>query len=311
MTSNDDIQNRMLLENKSLLLIIPFYNGLKYTNRLIESIVSTNIGIPFKILFVDNSELNHRINGRFGENQNIIVIETDPRVGYGRACNLGFQYAIDMNFSHAMIVNQDGYFHFGAINSMMNCINFNERSIVTPIIVEYDSNKIEPFYIEHYFKLVPELISDLLFRKKLENYNIPQLNGACFLYDVNELKEFSFLFDEIFHMYFEDEDLYIRLKNKGFQIILNPKSFFHHHHSNTNESLHNFQFILNKKISEGIYFLKNHSGKLRHKLVKLILKSLRNMVFELLTFRYKNLLIEAAMLYNIMLKISKIEKNNS
>lgn len=58
-------------------------------------------------------------------------------------------------------------------------------------------------------------------------WEVESVNGACYLCAVNIFKDMG-LFDEEYHMYAEENDLYLRIRKAGYKIILTNVRYWHY-----------------------------------------------------------------------------------
>lgn len=215
-------------------IIIPFYGGSGYLEKLLNSIFSDSPEMDTKVYIVDNSKAEERLSINFVNDDRVAVINTQTGIGYGKACNIGYKKCLEDGRTIAVIVNQDGYFESGAlfllVQSLVN--GSNDYIAAMPLLTEYDNKNVEWFFIYVYLSKMPGMVSDLFAGKVNNYYEMPDLCGACFAIKINEFHQ-EFLFDPIYHMYFEDADLYKRLQLIKYKVMIVPTAIFHHTHSNT------------------------------------------------------------------------------
>ncbi len=166
----------------------------------------------------------------------VVRMRTKPYIGFGKACNAGYEYFKKRDFEFVLISNQDGRFGKDLISKLIQPLVSDKLILLSsPISSRYNSFQIEPFYIQYYLKDCENLIADLLFNKDRKDfYETKSVTGACLAIRVSPLFEKK-LFDEVFFMYYEDEDLCRRVIMSGFKIVLVPNALFFHQHSNTSE----------------------------------------------------------------------------
>lgn len=240
-------------------IVIPFYDGLDYLDKLTSSIYDSIMDGYFnvEILLVDNSPTNYKdeINKRF---PSVKYARPGINIGYGKASNEGYRYFKERVFDYVIVSNQDGYFHKNLIESLISPFIKDESILLTaPLLYTYDDNQVESFFIEYYLKFVPEFISDLLLKKDISDYYITKdISGACFAIKLdNKLFELN-LFDPNFHMYYEDVDLCNNILKAGKKIALVTKATFYHHHSHTTDMRNSTRITKWKAASEMYYRFK-------------------------------------------------------
>ncbi len=241
-------------------IIIPFYGGNRYLKRLISSMCLDDGIYDKKVFLVDNSLPTEKVDLNILEGDvNVEIIESGVGLGFGKACNIGFNRCKELGFDYILIVNQDGYFHQNTLNLMIyTLVNNKDVSVALPVLMELDSNKVESFFTHVYLTPLTDLVSDLLVNKVKSFYPINSICGACLILRVSDYREFDYLFDPLFHMYYEDEDLCLRLRGLNLNMIIIPDAIFHHFHSNTNNYANaSFADLLMRFRSRQIFQLKN------------------------------------------------------
>jgi GT2 family glycosyltransferase len=248
-------------------IIIPFYNGIKYFDKLFESIneAKNQLDTKYKlsIILVDNSKSN---NLQFFKTymENIIYLREAENLGYGKACNVGYRYCKNNNFKLILITNQDGYLDKYCLLHLINVMNSDKQVAITSSLpLTYDSKQIEPFFIKYYLQFVPDLVTDRVINKiyKSKGYEITKIPGVCFLFRLDGVFQELNLFDEKFYMYFEDEDLCKRVLDLNQKILLMPDAIFYHQHTHTTDKNNAKDIQFQNEISGQLYRIKHSENK--------------------------------------------------
>ena len=293
---------------RKIAVVIPFYDGAAYLPSLIDSI-NDNMDHHYelRIFVIDNSVAAKKLPVS-AQYKNTTVINAGEGLGYGKACNIGFKKSIEEQFDLLMIINQDGYLAKGALQKMISELETDDDFVATmPLLTEYGSDKVESFFTQVYLVPMPELVSDLFAGKTKSHYTMHTLCGACFLMKLNPVRHWPWLFDEIFHMYYEDVELYERWLNLGKKLILIPAAVFHHSHSNTNESIQTIGSMAEKRASHHIFFLKNKKTSISGWL----LLEIRTFIGQLLKFEFKPMAVEFSSLLKVIKRSKQINKRRS
>ena len=78
--------------NPKLLTIIVTYNGIRWIDRCIDSVIGSSVHSD--IIVIDNGSTDgtqERIRERWNE---VLLIQSDENLGFGRANNIGFDHAL-------------------------------------------------------------------------------------------------------------------------------------------------------------------------------------------------------------------------
>jgi GT2 family glycosyltransferase len=243
-------------------IVIPFYNGHQWLNRLVQAFDNASHGYECTLFIIDNSPGNLTVEVGLSTGISVEVIREKPGLGYGKACNVGYQRCKERGFEYIIVANQDGYVSQNFIREILNPFHQDDRVLMTaPLLRMYGSEAIEDFFIKFYLSQVPELISDLIDGTGRSYYEMKRISGACFAFRLKtNLYRYPYFFDPLFHMYYEDEDLCQRVHQAGGKIVLIcPSAVYYHQHSHTTD-LDNIQSIESDKlVSEKILRLKNGS----------------------------------------------------
>jgi len=297
---------------KKVGIIIPFYGGSSYLERLISSMDLDNEIYNKKLFIIDNSLPDEKIDrSKFDNNSQIEIIDVGVGLGFGKACNIGFNKCKEDNCEFIIVVNQDGYFASNSINLMIDTLEKHlDISVAVPVLKELNSDRIESFFTHVYLTPLTDFVSDLLTNEVKSFYQINNLCGACFIMRVSDYNYFDYLFDPLFHMYFEDEDLCLRLKRMNRKLIIIPQAVFHHFHSNTNNySKESISGLITRFRSRQIFQLKNKKKITFKVFFGFLLLELNRTLEYLLHLEFKLMFVQLMSTISVIVNIPKVRKN--
>lgn len=295
-------------------VIIPFYGGQEYLPKLLDSIFNNidNMSSIF-VYVIDNSIPEERLTHDFSYN-NVEVIEVNTGLGYGKACNIGYKKCQEDAVDIAVIVNQDGYFKAGALVHLVNTLINSNNDIISamPLLTEYESDSVEAFFINVYLSKIPAIVSDMFAGIMKKYYEIPDLCGACFAIKLTDFKDQPFLFDPIYHMYFEDADLYQRFKILNKKVILVHSAIFHHKHSHTaNINSRSIKESVDFKVSSYLHSIIYSPRKFIRSIIGWLLLEWKRLVENMLLLNIRGLAEEVLACFGVFKKLSIIYKRKS
>lgn len=90
-----------------LLVIIVTYNAMPWIKRCIESILNSTI--PSDIVLIDNGSSDGTQTYIKHNYPKTIFIQSNENLGFGKANNIGLQYALDHNYDYVYLLNQDAW----------------------------------------------------------------------------------------------------------------------------------------------------------------------------------------------------------
>jgi GT2 family glycosyltransferase len=285
-------------------VVIPFFDGHIFMDKLLQELEGDR-DFELFVFIVDNSKLSQKITVKPRANFPLEILSVGEGLGYGRACNLGYNTCRERGLDYMVVMNQDGFLPIVSLSNLIHVLRAVGASITMPIMMEYNSNNIESFYIDVYLSKIDGLISDSLRRDVKSAYPLSDLCGACFALDLKRYHE-DILFDELFHMYFEDGDLALRISNTGQQMVLVPNAFFHHAHANTNEEIQTIKKRGIQRSSHMLFQLKFQKGSLFKLMLGWFFLELGNLISLLLKLNVRGFVIEVNACILTIIKIPKL-----
>lgn len=231
-------------------VVIPTYNGKKHLEELLPSLDRALEGIPSsEIVIVDN----HSTDGTeeyIAQTYPQIVFEPLPdNYGFTKAVNHGAHKAKGRLI---LMLNNDCFLTKTAINQMSTFLHNYPEYIATQPIVYKQNNTIEnigftldltrayALPVTHTHFLKGKLYKDSLHARSRQqvfqqNY-LYGLSATCLLIHKDIFMDIG-LFDESFHSYLEDVDLFLRLALSGYQYAPCLEAHCTHKHMGTSSKM--------------------------------------------------------------------------
>lgn len=207
--------------NETVHIVVPYYRGERFIFKCVGSLLQQTV--PTMIWVVDNdpSGLQHAFDP-----ERVNVIRTKKGIGYGRAANIGVYRAISEGASKLVVSNQDVIFEREAIEKLRIS---NSSDIYLPVILNYGDDNLSTYFVRVSEQKNGLKVSDIDTEADRE---IPVKHGygACLAFSGKLVDEIG-LFDPVFLMYGEDEDLFHRVRKAGGELKLCTGSRVHHYHS--------------------------------------------------------------------------------
>lgn len=282
-------------------VIIPTYNGKKllqqslpFLERSLQTISS------FEIIIVDNHSTDETEVLIAHEYPHIIYEPLSDNYGFTKAVNHGAHKA---KGRFLLFLNNDCFLEENTIQQLMNFLHTNPHYIATQPIVKNKSNNIEqigytidlararahPVRDPSYFHKNIDILNQphqSLEHHVFKNKSVYGLSATCLLIHKDIFMDIG-MFDESFHSYLEDVDLFLRLALQGYQFSPTLTATCMHKHMATSSTmgyykeyrdlanwiriiLKNYtrEYILSHFFSLSMERLKNLSGLVK-KMVKL------------------------------------------
>ncbi|MFZ0929918.1 MAG: glycosyltransferase family 2 protein [Syntrophobacteraceae bacterium] len=202
-------------------IVIPFYNGDEFIDTCLKSLSLGSCAKADKII-VNNSDKPTEIHNIAASYENITVIDAKPRIGFGRACNDGAKICVDRGAQYIIFLNQDSIVHEDLLVELIKPLEESDDLIVTaPIHYDYNFSSIERGFIAGYLTRCPALFYDALNHQLRNRYKIDCISGACFAIRSEFINRYG-LFDPVYFMYWEDDDLCRKIRHLKYDIALVP-----------------------------------------------------------------------------------------
>lgn len=233
-------------------IVIVNYNGLRFLNECLFSLYNLNYPGPEpEIILIDNNSSDESVSF-VKKNYPSVKIIVNEINNYCRAINLGCEAS---SSDYLITLNNDTRVEKNWLLELVRVILRDEKIAAVGSKVLFNDGRINS--VGH--KALPnDYWSDLGFKEQdmgqFDNIEeLESVSGVSCIYRKAYLKQAG-LFDEDFHMYFEDVDVNFRLRKQGFKIFLAPLSIvYHHFHGTAQEEFVRFQIEKNR-----LLFLAKH-----------------------------------------------------
>jgi N-acetylglucosaminyl-diphospho-decaprenol L-rhamnosyltransferase len=218
------------------------YNTKRNLKKCIESILQKPPKCSFRIIIVDNnSKDGSKKFLKHIKQEKVKYILNKKNRGFGAACN---QVVKAQNSSYILFLNPDVEIRRNAIDKLINFLKNNEKvGLVTGKLLFPDGS------LQLSCRKFPTILRALfgresILRKIFPNNNISKeflmseldynkiqfpdwVRGAVMLFKTDVFKKIGG-FDEKFFLYFEDTDICLRLRKKGYKTAYLPEAVFYH-----------------------------------------------------------------------------------
>lgn len=258
-------------------VIIVNYNDAEDTLKYVKTI--TEYETITRIVVVDNKSTT---TGTFDklkelESSKVKVIESDKNGGYDYGNNFGVKYLDSLNeeYDYYIISNPDIEVSENAIKHCLDVINSDENiGVIAPRMLNKDGKpirrsswKVRTFGLDvvHSTRILELLFYKILrngeySNKEYENevLEVEAISGAFFIIKANLLKEVGLLDENVF-LFYEEDILAHKLKERNYKTIsLNSEHFIHYESQTIGKSLSYYRKI-NQMFKSKMYYHKNYN----------------------------------------------------
>jgi GT2 family glycosyltransferase len=219
-------QGNKKINNSSLLYAIVLnWNRAEDTITCIKSLFNQE-GLSFIILLVDNGSTDDSVQQIKTNFPQLKIIVNLSNLGFGRGINKGIRYALDAGAGYVFIINNDAYLEVTALATLLDHIS-DDVGILAPMVY-YASHPEKIWSIGGRSNLLNlETVGDA--RGQIDLGNWPDtlekdfVTGCAMLIPRHTFERVG-LFDERFHMYYEDADFCRNIRDAGLRILVVPKA---------------------------------------------------------------------------------------
>jgi GT2 family glycosyltransferase len=231
------------------LAIVVNYKVAGLTLRAVQSVLdSASLG-QVHVVVVDNSEDKSEAERlRLNLPSGVELLVSPENIGFGRACNLAFE---EFPGELILLINPDARLLPGCLLRLQKTLfSAGNVAAVGPRIFWDEESKfcLPPSYPPNLYIFqavlgpwgsvvnINRIVSTLWRRYSIKIWRAGQpvkvnnLSGGHVLLKREAVRKAGGLFDPRFFLYFEDTDLFIRLKKAGYTLIIEPRAEVIHHY---------------------------------------------------------------------------------
>ena len=214
-------------------VIIPVWNRCELTRDCLTALAKTTEGLSWELIVVDNNSTDGTQAFLSSLGGDVQVIRNQENLGFAKACNQGAQaargkYLVFLNndtvpldgWLRALVAEVDGHPEVGIAGSKLL---YGDGTVQHAGVV-FLRSQLSPYHI--YSKASADLPAVNVRRE------FQVVTGACMLVRSQLFNELGG-FHEGFRNGFEDVDLCLRAREKGYRVVYQPRSVLYHLESQT------------------------------------------------------------------------------
>ena len=223
---------------KKILVIIVSYNFTPWIDRCLGSLEKSET--PVDVMVIDNKSTDGTPEIVEQRYPHVTVIRNNQNLGFGRANNIGMQYAIDNNYDAVLLLNQDAWIESTAIGRLAEASRRHPRyGILSPVHLTGSGDNIE------YGFSVYTGVKSKDTQPDAQLVQVPFINAAIWYMPVEALKQVG-LFAKIYQHYGEDKDMANRMAYHNYRIGFLPRVYGCHdreHRKVTPQAFHRAELV--------------------------------------------------------------------
>ena len=225
--------------NPLVSIIIPTKNNFKYIKKCIESIIENTTYPYFEIIIVDTGSTDSQVNNFYGklinDNENIQIVKYKKKFNFSDACNYG---ADNSNGEYLLFLNNDTeVITHDWIQSLLEHAQRPEVGMVGPKLIFEDKTiqhagivlserdiAFHPFYGQD------ERVDIFTYIYTANIRNVSAVTAACSMVSRKKFDEAGG-FDPKLRVTYNDVDLNLKLRKKGYYNLYTPYAELFHYES--------------------------------------------------------------------------------
>ena len=203
------------------MVIIVTYNAMSWLKRCLGSVLSSSI--QSDIIVIDNGSTDGTQNYIKEYFPNVILRQSTENLGFGKANNIGLQYALDHGYDYVYLLNQDAWVMPDTFEKLIEAQLKNPRfGIISPLQLQANMQ-----HLDTNFNLLcgrcTGLLDDLVLGELQDIYEVPVVMAAHWLISKECLRKVGG-FSPTFPHYGEDDNYANRTQYHGFSIGIMPQA---------------------------------------------------------------------------------------
>lgn len=237
------------MRDLKVLAIIITYNAMKWVDRCFSSLMSSSIRPD--VFVVDNGSTDGTQDYVETHFPDVIFVQSEKNLGFGKANNLGMRYAIDNDYDYVYLLNQDAWLLNDTLEKMVEShLKYPEYGVLSPIQIQANMDHIDTNFLKRLCYNAKTIIEPLIWEGKKQILDIDMTMAAHWLISRKCLEAVG-AFSPAFPHYCEDDNYADRVVFHGLKngVVVNALAV----HDRENRKKTNRQKIYDNYINTIMY----------------------------------------------------------
>ncbi len=216
-------------QQKKIELVIPVYNRREITLQGLRSLRRIDCrNLEVHIIVVNDGSTDGTCEAIQKDFPEVQIIKGDGTLHYAAGTNRGISAALERNPDYIVTMNDDAVFHEQFLQRLVKTAEANPHSIVGALLLLWN----EPhrvFQVDFKWKtsvggwFQPEEATAFDFSH--EAFKVEGMAGNCVLFPVEAIRECGLMDEKKFPHGWGDIQYVVRMKRKGWRLLIEPKSY--------------------------------------------------------------------------------------
>lgn len=208
-----------------ILVIVVTYNGLRWIDRCLCSLRASHV--PLDVIAVDNASNDgtpDHIRKCFPE---VRVVENKKNIGFGRANNIGFRYALENDYEYVYLLNEDAWVMPDTVSRLLDAFSAGRYGIISPVQLDASMTRMDTRFRKHCSQVMARSEDDLV--------DMGFVMAAHWMMPVECVRRVGG-FSPSFRHYGEDENYINRVHYHGYKVAVLKSAKAVHDRAERNDS---------------------------------------------------------------------------
>jgi GT2 family glycosyltransferase len=222
-------ETKIVQQLKKIELVIPVYNRREITLQGLRSLRRIDReNLQVHIIIVDDGSTDGTSEAIKREFPEVQIVKGDGTLHYAAGTNRGISAALKRNPDYIVTMNDDAVFHEQFLQRLVKTAETSPHSVVGALLLLWN----EPhrvFQVDFKWKtstggwMQPEDATVYDFPKQA--FEVEGMAGNCVLFPVEAIRECGLMDEKKFPHGWGDIQYVVRMKRKGWRLLVEPKSY--------------------------------------------------------------------------------------
>lgn len=242
------------MKDKVFVVIVNFNSG-HLLERALKSVYALRTE-HLDVVVVDNASRDGSLEQCRDKFSRTHVIYNTHNIGFGAGANAGIRFALEHDATHVLLLNPDATIAPDALGYLCAAMRENKKiGIASPVIFSGASRKVWFSGGKISFSRFRATHDDHCYRPGMTDVYQTEFITGCSLFAKKELFRDVGLFDERYFLYYEDADLSLRARNKGYTCAIVPQAQAWHDEVSETENKQKVYWL----VLSGLLFFQAHT----------------------------------------------------
>lgn len=218
---------------KKISVILVNYNGKKYNDKCIASILNSTIINQIQIIVIDNASTDDSLillKENWGSDERVQILELDKNYGFSKANNEGIRRSIEQGIEHFLLLNNDTEIEPDTIEQMF--LQYQKvKGIIVPKVLYADKRDTIWCAGGIFSTIIKKPVQGGLNQIDKGQFNVSsecQFANGCAMFFSQEIVDRIGFLDERFFLYYEDTEYSMRAVANGIKIWYCAEAVVYH-----------------------------------------------------------------------------------